>query len=122
MDVNHMKPLTKCEAQVMEIILSTGEHYCMQEILEIINTKYKKDWKAQTVSTFLARLVKKSYLTMKREGRTFFYYPTITLVQFQQQLLATCVYEGFSGQWDCAMNAMKECIKQQKDSADEVET
>ena len=41
-----------------------------------------KSWKPQTVSTFLARLVKKSFLTVYRKGRYSFYQPAVSKEDF----------------------------------------
>lgn len=42
----------------------------------------RKSWKPQTVSTFLARLVKKSFLTVYRKGRYSFYQPAVSKEDF----------------------------------------
>lgn len=62
--------LTECEVLVMKVIWESGEVMSVQEITSRINLKYKKDWKLQTVSTFLSRAVRKGYLEMKRNGRS----------------------------------------------------
>ncbi|MCM1466803.1 MAG: BlaI/MecI/CopY family transcriptional regulator [Alistipes sp.] len=69
--------LSKCEGMVMKIIWSSGEILTMQEITSKVNSQFHKAWKTQTVSTYLARLVKKGYLSMERQGRLFYYHPLI---------------------------------------------
>ena len=54
--------LTECEVLVMKVIWESADVLSIQEITSRINLKYKKDWKLQTVSTFLSRAVKKGYL------------------------------------------------------------
>ena len=72
-----LRKLTECELQVMKIIWEKEREMNLQEILKEVNLKYGKDWKPQTVSTFLARLVRKGYLNMYRSGRTFLYTPIV---------------------------------------------
>ncbi|MCM1308460.1 MAG: BlaI/MecI/CopY family transcriptional regulator [Butyrivibrio sp.] len=69
--------LSKCEGMVMKAIWSSGDILTMQEIALKVNSLFHKTWKTQTVSTYLARLVKKGYLSMERRGRLFYYYPLI---------------------------------------------
>ena len=45
-------------------------------------TGYHEQSKSQTVSTFLARLVKKSFLTVYRKGRYSFYQPAVSKEDF----------------------------------------
>lgn len=83
--------LTECEVLVMKVIWESGEAMSIQEITARINLKYKKDWKLQTVSTFLSRAVKKGYLEMKRRGRSFDYYPLVTEEEYGKREIVECV-------------------------------
>lgn len=69
--------LSKCEGMVMKAIWSSSDILTMQEITLKVNSLFHKTWKTQTVSTYLARLVKKGYLSMERKGRLFYYHPLI---------------------------------------------
>ena len=51
-------------------------------IMNRVNQENGKSWKPQTVSTFLARLVKKSFLTVYRKGRYSFYQPAVSKEDF----------------------------------------
>jgi len=88
--------LTDCEILVMKVIWSCGEAMSIQEITAKINQRYEKDWKVQTVSTFLSRAVKKGYLEMRRSGRTFYYYPVVTEEEYGKREIVKCV-ENWSG-------------------------
>lgn len=72
-----VRELSKCEGMVMKAIWSSVDILTMQEITVKVNSLFHKTWKTQTVSTYLARLVKKGYLSMERKGRLFYYYPLI---------------------------------------------
>ena len=59
MDTND---ISACERLVMKVIWDSTEDLALQDIMNRVNQENGKSWKPQTVSTFLARLVKKSFL------------------------------------------------------------
>ncbi len=65
--------LTDCEEMVMKTVWDAGEELGLTDITQRVNETYHKEWKSQTVSTFLARLVRKGYLQHYRKGRIFLY-------------------------------------------------
>lgn len=81
------KEITECEKVVMKCVWDSSQDLSMQEITEMVNTQYGKNWKTQTVSTFLARLVKKEYLKMYRKGRCFFYQPLVNKEEYKDDVL-----------------------------------
>lgn len=89
--------LTECEVIVMKVIWESDDVMSIQEITSRINLKYKKDWKLQTVSTFLSRAVKKGYLEMKRRGRTFDYYPLVPEEEYGRREIVKCVEDWGGG-------------------------
>lgn len=86
-----MEELTNCETMVMQAIWNAGEDRSIQEITEAVNQAYEKDWKVQTVSTFLSKMVKKGYLEMRREGRSFLYHPLVSEKAYQSREIEKCV-------------------------------
>lgn len=80
-----MEKLTTCEELVMKTIWDASEELSMMDIMQRINDKYCKEWKSQTVSTFLARLVQKGYLQSYRKGRVFFYRALVPLEEYRGQ-------------------------------------
>ena len=77
-----LEKLTKCELRVMVIIWSSKKELSMQHICAEVNRQFDTKWKTQTVSTFLARLVKKGFLSMVRKGRVFYYTPLVTKEEY----------------------------------------
>lgn len=78
--------LTECEEMVMKAVWDAGEELSLMEIMHRVNDKYHKQWKPQTVSTFLARLVQKGYLRHYRQGRAFFYQILVPLETYRVQI------------------------------------
>ena len=69
-----MTGLTNSEKLVMKVIWESAEELGLTDIMDILTRKYEKDWKPQTVSTFLARLVQKGYINGYRKGRVHLYH------------------------------------------------
>ena len=68
-----IKALTESEKVTMKCVWDLGDGTRLAHILALANEKYGKDWKSQTVSTFLGKLVLKGYLDQYRDGRYFCY-------------------------------------------------
>lgn len=68
-----LKNLTACEQLIMKTVWDAEKELGLMEITKSVNAAYHKDWKPQTVSTFLGRLVRKDYLESHRQGRVFYY-------------------------------------------------
>lgn len=71
------RTLSSREKEVMAVIFDSTEELSLHDILTNVNERFGHDWKPQTVSTFLARCVKKGCLTSRREGRFVYYKPVI---------------------------------------------
>lgn len=72
------KELTAAETVVMKCIWDADHEPGLSEIVNAANTVYGKEWKPQTVSTFVERLRAKDYLKMKRAGRVVTYEVLVT--------------------------------------------
>ena len=83
--------MTDCELQVMKVIWESDKLLTLPEILACVNQKYGKEWKAPTVSTFLARLVRKDFLSMQRTGRTFIYDSLVSEKDYRGRVINDCV-------------------------------
>lgn len=66
----------------MKIIWDSTEDLALQEVMNGVNHENGKEWKPQTVSTFLSRLVKKGFLSMYRKGRYCYYQPLVSKDEF----------------------------------------
>lgn len=83
--------LTECEQLVMKVIWSSKEELTLPDIVKNVNETYGRDWKPQTVSTFLARLVRKNFLNSYRSGRTFYYQPLVSEKDYGNKMINNCV-------------------------------
>lgn len=98
-----MQKLTTAELAVIGEIWRAEEtgvdatEITMSYLTQKCNENQGKDWKTQTVSTFLAHMVKKEYLEMRRFGRHFYYKTLVNKKEVLNQSvkqLADILYSG----------------------------
>nr|DAD83813.1 MAG TPA: Penicillinase repressor [Myoviridae sp. ctJfU3] len=86
--MGEIQRLPECEELVMSIIWGSETPQSLKRILVDVNARYGKEWKPQTVSTFLCRLVKKGFLSTYQKGRYCYYVPQIRKEEYcESQLL-----------------------------------
>lgn len=81
-DLMDTNDISACERLVMKIIWDSTEDLALQEVMDRVNEENGKAWKPQTVSTFLARLVRKDFLSSYRKGRYSYYQPAVSKEDF----------------------------------------
>lgn len=92
-----IKRLSECEELVMSIIWSLEEEPDLAAVMKRVNSRYSKEWKSQTVSTFLCRLVKKEYLKSYRKGRYTYYIPLIRRENYCESQIKNMAMMFFEG-------------------------
>ncbi|AYB46201.1 BlaI/MecI/CopY family transcriptional regulator [Paenibacillus lautus] len=75
--MNQVQKLSDTEMELMEVIWECTPPVTSTELLALFAQR-GREWKAQTMSTFLSRLVDKGALTATRDGRTNKYTPRIS--------------------------------------------
>lgn len=100
--------LSDCELLIMKVIWRSEETLSLQDIAERVNRIYEKNWKPQTVSVFLGRIVKKNLLISKRHGRQFYYSPTVTEEEYCQKEAVKCVDSLGDGKADVFFAALSQ--------------
>ncbi|MFF2482818.1 BlaI/MecI/CopY family transcriptional regulator [Paenibacillus sp. NPDC058071] len=94
-----MKPVQKLsdtELELMEVIWKSEPPVTSTELLGIFARK-GREWKAQTISTFLSRLVEKEALIATRHGRTNSYVPCFSPADYklwETQNVLNGLYQG----------------------------
>ena len=74
------------DSKLIEYIFNDADHeMSLAEIVKNANEGYGKEWKPQTVSTYLAKLCLKNYIQMKRAGRTITYEILITEEDYKSE-------------------------------------
>ena len=76
--------LTTAEMLVMRAIWLADHDMVLSEVGRDCNEEYDKDWKPQTVSTYLSHLVQKGFLRMDRNGKIYSYHPLVSWKEYMQ--------------------------------------
>lgn len=66
----------------MRAIWLADHDLVLSEVVKDCNEAYGKDWKPQTVSTYLSHLVQKSFLRMDRNGKIYSYHPLVSWKEY----------------------------------------
>ncbi|MDU5145418.1 MAG: BlaI/MecI/CopY family transcriptional regulator [Paenibacillus dendritiformis] len=76
--MKHFQKLSDTEMELMQVIWECNAPVTSTELLHIFARDKGKEWKGQTISTFLARLVDKGVLAVTKEGRANRYVPRMS--------------------------------------------
>lgn len=65
--------------------------------MKYFNEEEKKNWKKQTLNTFLSRLIDKGLLDRKKEGTKAYYGAVLTKAEFRQNKARAILEECYEG-------------------------
>ena len=88
--------LSVSEKEIMDLLWEHGE-MSSKEILHYFNTEKNKNWKKQTLNTFIARLLKKEVLKRRSVERKYMYMPAFPIQEYEArraQNFLDMSYEG----------------------------
>jgi len=91
-----LQKMSDSEKEVMRFVWAAGGSVSSAKLLDDLKT-INKEWKPNTVLTFLARLIEKGILTSVRHGRSNEYIPLITeseYKQFETRSFLNSVHDG----------------------------
>lgn len=103
--VHQTQKWSETELELMEVIWSCTPPVTSSELLDLFKEKGKA-WKAQTISTFLSRLVDKGALTVTRQGRTNYYEPLLLPEDYKLQKTKTVLDGLYQGSVKNLVSAM----------------
>ena len=89
-----LDPLSQSEMEVMKYLWASGEA-AAQDVLEAF--REKKGWAANTVRTFLMRMVEKGWLRYRQVGNSYLYKPAIGQARATRKALRDVVRRMFDG-------------------------
>lgn len=89
-----MIDISNAELEVMKVLWAEAPLPAATVVERIQQTS---DWHEKTVKTLLSRLVQKGALDYQREGRAYFYQPTIAQQDYQHHVGRSFVQRLFAG-------------------------
>ncbi len=89
--------LSDTEKNIMELLWQLEEPLSLRETMDYLNEKLNKDWKQQTIGTYLSHLEKAGLVRIdKRFARSYLYFPACTKEEYTQKYLQKLVSESFN--------------------------
>ena len=79
--------LAECEEMIMSILWSSEEDLDLMTVAANAKERFGKEWKLQTVATFMTRLEKKKYIDIYKIGRYSHYHPVVGLDEYRKAKL-----------------------------------
>ncbi len=95
--------LSETEYELMDFFWSADEAQSFKQILEYFNTEKGKNWKKQTLSSFLKILLDKGLIGSDANGKKYLYYALHTREQHIHQWVRGLVCSSFG-------NSMKQFL------------
>lgn len=80
--------LSECEEIIYSILLKAGRDLTVPEIMEQAKNCFGREWKFQTVATFLERMKKKGCVSVCKIGRYSHFHPEVSLEDYRRQKLS----------------------------------
>lgn len=95
--MKNFQKLSDTEMELMQVIWECDGPVTSTELLHIFAQYKGKEWKGQTISTFLARLVEKGVLIVAKQGRANRYVPRMSPEEYklwEAQSVLDGLYQG----------------------------
>ena len=89
--------MSESEEMIMKYLWASQEGRCFNEIMEHLNNTYQKDWKKQTINTFIKRLVDKGLVSYEMMRGAKRYVSTINREQYRQGEAKSFLDEFYQG-------------------------
>ena len=113
--------LTNTEMDVMSIFWdSDKEEFTFKELTEYAREKLNKEWKRQTLSTFLTNLQKMGLLEVRTSGRNYIYYALYSRQEYIDKWARDLIRNDFGNSLSRFVAAFTGGKRLSKEEADEI--
>ncbi len=112
--------LTKSEEEIMELLWETDRKMSSKEILDHFNEHCGKDWKKQTLNTFLAKLLQAGFIDRISKDRKYLYVPLITRMDYKQKGAERFIRDSYSGSFMNFVSALSGGEMISKEEAEDI--
>ncbi len=95
--MDRSKKMSETESEIMEVLWRSDVPLSSAQLMEHFAAHHGKEWKAQTLSTFLSRLTQKGLLRSQRQGRVVYYQPLQSKAEYSQGLARSILDTMYQG-------------------------
>ena len=89
--------MSDSENKIMEYLWNNNQGKYFNEIMEYLNVTYQKDWKKQTVNTFIKRLIDKGLVTSENIGGGKLYFSVVNREEYKKGEAKSFLNEFYQG-------------------------
>lgn len=89
--------MTEAELEIMETLWAKGEPLFLGELLEEFNARTRKNWKKQTINTFLFKMQQENLVRAVEGGRFKRYLPAITREEYLEEATQNFLDRNYGG-------------------------
>ena len=114
------KGLSACETVIMKAIWDEEEDISIPNLIEVLRTKWGKDYARTTVTTFLTKLVAKGYVRTYRKGKLSYAHAVRSEEDYRTKLAANDRDFWFGGKISSLISALCSDRKLTASEADEI--
>lgn len=111
--------ISVCERMIMKVLWDSEEDLDLMTVTERVKEEFGKEWKLQTVATFMTRLQKKKYIDIYRIGRYSHYHPLVKKDEFKMSTVSENIKffdKGSVSAFVCGLFDNVELTKEDKDA------
>ncbi|MDE7476862.1 MAG: BlaI/MecI/CopY family transcriptional regulator [Lachnospiraceae bacterium] len=89
--------ISESENMIMEYLWKQEGGKTFREIVEYLNDMCQKDWRKQTINTFIKRLTDKGLIASECMGKRRVYYPAMSYTEYKQGEAKEFLQEFYDG-------------------------
>ncbi|MDE6909933.1 MAG: BlaI/MecI/CopY family transcriptional regulator [Lachnospiraceae bacterium] len=89
--------MTEAELEIMETLWAKGEPIYLGELLEVFNARTNKDWKKQTLNTFLVKMQQKNLVQAVEGARFKKYRPAVARETYLEEASKAFLDRNYGG-------------------------
>lgn len=112
--------LTRSEEEIMELLWEMDQKMSSKEILDYFNENCDKDWKKQTLNTFLTKLLQAGFIERISKDRKYLYAPLVTRREYKQKGAERFIRESYRGSFMNFVSALSGGEMISREEAEEI--
>ena len=114
--------MSATEFYILKCLWSRETPATFSEIMTHFNEEEKKEWKKQTVNTFLTRLAQKGFLNIDKSGKRAIYIPSVSRKKYYEDYAQQIIEDSYEGSLKNFVCAFTENHKLTSNEKEELQT
>ena len=112
--------LSTAETLIMKVIWDADRELSVQELMDLLQERYEKDYKRSTVMTFLVRLCDKEFIETQRRGKYAYIHALRSEADYKAGVMEREVNFWYGGKFSEMIAAMQKKQAISKEEAEKI--